>query len=230
MIQITGLTKPYGRSLALADLHLAVAPGEAVALWGHNGAGKSTVLKCILGLVGYRGTIAVAGRDARRESLAVRRLVGYVPQELAYWDLSVGATVAFVAGLRQVPAPAARAALDRVGLVREWGKAVGALSGGMRQRLALALALLADPPVLLLDEPTASLDEAARSELLALLLDCKAAGKTILFASHRPEEVLQLADRVAVLDAGRLAATETAAAFARRFTAIRGWGAWNCAQ
>ncbi len=221
MIELIHLIKPYGPSRAINDLNLSVAAGECLALWGHNGAGKSTTLKCILGLVNYQGTITVAGQDARRASRAVRRLIGYVPQELAYWDMSVGATVEFLADLKQVPPAQALAVLERVGLAAEMRKAVGALSGGMRQRLALALALLAEPPVLLLDEPTASLDERSRAGFMDLLLECKQAGKTILFASHRPEEVLRLADRVAVLDAGGLVGVYTPSEFALRLAPDR---------
>lgn len=222
MIQLTGLIKPFGSSRAIDGLTLTVARGESVALWGHNGAGKSTTLKCILGLLDYQGEIQVAGRCARRESRAVRQMIGYVPQELAYWEMTVGATLEFFADLKRVPYPQAVLRLVEVGLAGELRKLVGELSGGMRQRLALALALLSDPPVLLLDEPTASLDERSRSELMELLLGCKQAGKTILFASHRPEDLLRLADRIILMEGGKQIGAQTPAEFTRSMTGPEG--------
>lgn len=217
MIEVEHLTKRYGAARAVADLSFTVRAGTAVAMWGHNGAGKTTTLRCVLGLVPFEGTIRVGGCDVRGEPRAVRRLIGYVPQSLGYYDLSVAETVELFRALKKVGDPSrGERALELVGLSGEGGKRAGALSGGMRQRLALALALLADPPVLLLDEPTASLDARGRADLLRLLRGCKRAGKTLLFASHRPEEVRLLADRVLVLENGALAMECGPEEFARR--------------
>lgn len=216
MISLESVGKRYGRMVALAGVSLLIPAGRTVALWGHNGAGKSTTLKCILGLVRYTGRIQVDGVDVRRNPRAVRSRLGYVPQDLAYYDMTVEAAVRFFATLKGVGSDPARAALRSVGLEGELRKPVGALSGGMRQRLSLALALLADPPVLLLDEPTANLDDAARADLLDLLNRCRTAGKTMLFASHRPEEVAALADEVVVLDQGRVTDRYDAPEFVRR--------------
>ena len=122
----------------------------------------------------------------------------------------------FYARLKAVPVARIAPVLAQVGLGDQGGKRVGALSGGMKQRLALGLALLSDPPVLVMDEPTSNLDTAARSQLLHLLLEVKRAGKTIIFSSHRIEEVETLADRVAVMEHGRLQFTCTAGELARR--------------
>ncbi len=216
MINLESVGKRYGRMIALDDVTLHIPAGRSVALWGHNGAGKSTTLKCILGLVRYTGRIQVDGVDVRRNPRAVRSRMGYVPQDLAYYDMTVGATLRFFATLKGVGRDQALTALESVGLEGETGKQVGALSGGMRQRLSLALALLADPPVLLLDEPTANLDEQARAELVDLLNRCRSSGKTLLFASHRPEEVAALADEVVILDQGRVAARLGVQEFVRR--------------
>jgi nitrous oxidase accessory protein len=208
-LQVAGLSKHYGRTLALSGISFNARPGEAIALWGANGAGKSTLLKSLLGLVDYRGQVLVAGHDVRRAGKLARRAIGYVPQEAQFYDLNVRATLAFYARLKQVPDSQRRIAalLERLGLVEHAAKPVSALSGGLRQRLALAIALLADPPVLLLDEPTASLDAAAQRDYLALLASLRATeGKTILFASHRLEEVEALANRVLWLEQGRLSA------------------------
>jgi ABC-type multidrug transport system ATPase subunit len=194
--------------------------GEALALWGANGAGKTTLIKAVLGLIDFEGQIEVEGHDVRRTGKSARRSIGYVPQEAIFYDLSVQATMEFYARLKhgrgvQLPAPGPQAQvsaparipelLDRLGLAGHARKPVPALSGGLKQRLALALALLADPPVLLLDEPTASLDAEAQHEYLALLAKLRSEEhKTIIFASHRLEEVEALANRVLVLEQGRL--------------------------
>jgi ABC-type multidrug transport system ATPase subunit len=205
MITFDHLTKRFGRFTAVDDLSFAVAPREAVALWGANGAGKTTAIKCLLGLLRHAGRIVLDGRDSAADGRAVRRMLGYVPQELAFYDdLGTLDTARFYGRLKGVPAARAVEVLAAVGLADHADKAVGALSGGMKQRLALGLALLADPPVLVLDEPTSNLDAAARDQFLALLVAVKAGGKTIVFTSHRLEEVEALADRVLVMDAGRL--------------------------
>ncbi len=208
MISITNLTKKFGKFTAVDKLSFDVAPGEAVALWGPNGAGKTTIIRSLLGLLSAEGTLWINGFDAQKEGKKARAVVGYVPQELAFYDdLSARDTLHFYAGLKGVPKSRIGAALAEVGLTEHGHKPVAALSGGMKQRLALAIALLADPPLLILDEPTSNLDTAARDEFMKLLLRQKAQGKTLLFTSHRLEEVELLATRVLVLEAGQLKLT-----------------------
>ncbi len=211
MIEFTNLTKRFGKFAAVDDLTLAIHPQEAVALWGVNGAGKTTVVKCLLGLLRYDGQITVNGFDVRRQGRARRPpLIGYVPQQQSFYDdMSTVETALFFARLKGAPAARIAPVLAQVGLGDQGGKRVGALSGGMKQRLALALALLGDPPVLVMDEPTSNLDTAARSQLLHLLLEVKRAGKTIIFSSHRIEEVETLADRVLVMEKGQVRFTCT---------------------
>lgn len=205
MIQFFDLTKRYGKFTAVDGLSFEVEPRQAVALWGPNGAGKTTAIKCLLGLLRYQGRIVVDGLDAHKQGKAVRRLLGYVPQELAFYDdLSTLATALFYARIKQLPATRAEAVLNEVGLSEHVDKRVGALSGGMKQRLALGLALLADPPILVLDEPTSNLDAAARDQFLHLLQAVKAGGKTVVFTSHRLEEIEALADQVLVMERGKL--------------------------
>ena len=205
MIQFFDLTKRYGKFTAVDGLSFEVEPRQAVALWGPNGAGKTTAIKCLLGLLRYQGRIVVDGFDAHKQGKAVRRLLGYVPQELAFYDdLSTLATALFYARIKQLPASRAEAVLKEVGLSEHVDKRVGALSGGMKQRLALGLALLADPPILVLDEPTSNLDAAARDQFLHLLQAVKAGGKTVVFTSHRLEEIEALADQVLVMERGKL--------------------------
>ncbi len=204
MIQFSHLTKRFGKFTAVDDLSLSVAPQQALALWGPNGAGKTTAIKCLIGLLRYQGSIQVEGLDAHKQGKAVRRRLGYVPQELAfYYDMSALDTARFYARLKRAPASRAGEVLAQVGLEAHGQKPVGALSGGMKQRLALGLALLADPPVLVLDEPTSNLDAAGRDQFLDLLAGVRSAGKTILFTSHRVEEISALADQVLVMEHGR---------------------------
>ncbi len=205
LLAVVGLTKHYGKFKALGDVDFDVCRGESVALWGANGAGKTTVIRCMLGLVGFTGTIRVGGHALVGEGKAVRRLIGYVPQELAFYDdLTAFETSIYFARLKRIDPTRAARVLEDVGLAENRDKRVGELSGGMKQRLALGIALLADPPLLVLDEMTSNLDTSARSAFLALLQRFKARGKTILFISHRLEEVEGLADRVLVLGNGRL--------------------------
>ncbi len=204
-ITVRGLTKRFGSLTAVEDLSFTVNPGEAVALWGPNGAGKSTVLHCILGVVRYDGTVEVGGHDPRRHGKAARRLIGFVPQQIQIPDdFTLFEALEFFARLKGAPSETLPRVMVQLGLEEHARKRVGALSGGMKQRLALAVALVGDPPILLLDEPTASLDAKTREELLSLLAELKCSGKTLIFSSHRPDEILALADRVLVLEQGRL--------------------------
>jgi ABC-type multidrug transport system ATPase subunit len=182
-----------------------IPAGQSVALWGANGAGKTTLIRCVLGLVAFRGTILVDGLDARRSGKRVRMRIGYVPQELGFYDdLRVREAVALFARLKRLAAPDTDGVLERVGIAGHGGKRIRELSGGMKQRLALAIALLGDPPVLVLDEVTASLDAWGRQEFVSLLSRLSGTGRTMLFASHRIDEVATLAQRVVSLESGRV--------------------------
>lgn len=205
MIAITNLRKRFGRFTALDDISLHIAPGESLALWGANGAGKSTLVRCVLGLFRFQGTITVGGIDVAKDGKAARALIGYVPQELGFYDdLGVAEAISFFARLKGLRSVSPAAALERVELTGHDTKRVRELSGGMKQRLALAIALLGDPPVLVLDEVTASLDALGRDDFVALLKRLGTQGRTMLFASHRPEEISAMATRVAMLSAGRI--------------------------
>ncbi|GAB4154163.1 MAG: hypothetical protein Fur0021_20530 [Candidatus Promineifilaceae bacterium] len=203
-IAVHGLAKRYGQAEALHNVSFTTTSGEILALWGANGAGKTTLLKAILGLIRFEGEIIVNGHDVQRNGKAARRSIGYVPQEAVFYDWGVLATMQFYARLKKASPERIPLLLDRLGLQPHAHKAVAALSGGLKQRLALAIALLSDPPLLLLDEPTASLDTASQQDYLALLSSLRREGKTILFASHRLEEVEALADRSLLLENGRL--------------------------
>jgi ABC-type multidrug transport system ATPase subunit len=207
MIQFANVTKRFGSVTAVDALSFTLNRGETLALIGPNGSGKSTTLKLALGLVRpTRGAVTIAGQPICAEA---RRNVGYLPQRIAFAEgISVAQSVRFYAALR-----GARAAvddrLDQVGLGGLGRRAVHTLSGGMKQRLGIAIALLGDPDTLVLDEPTAALDPTGALEVRELILDLKAQGQSVLLSSHDLAEVGVLADRVAVCEAGRIVALGT---------------------
>jgi len=210
VIAVRDLTKRFGERVVLDRVAFSVFPGEAVALWGPNGAGKTTILRCLLGRTSYSGTVQVFGRSPLRDGPAVRAQIGYVPQQLPLLDLTVGELVTTVARLRGEALEQAWERLGTLGLQASWQQPVRTLSGGMQQRLALALATIGDPPLLLLDEPTANLDADAREELLTALERLRGEGRTIVFASHRPDDIWRLATRVLRVEAGRVLAEPAA--------------------
>ncbi|MEZ5175431.1 MAG: ABC transporter ATP-binding protein [Acidimicrobiia bacterium] len=207
MITISGLTKRYGKSTVVDDFDLTVPEGESVALWGPNGAGKTTVVRCLLGLVSYEGAITVNGADARSAGKKVRSQMGYVPQELSFYDdMRVVDLLDYSAALRRIGPDRVDEVTEVVGLTDHVSKRVRELSGGLKQRLGIASALLPDPPILLLDEPTSNLDARARDTAIGILEDLRHDGRTLLVTSHHIEEVGMLVDRVVAMENGRITA------------------------
>lgn len=209
MIQVSDVTKRYGKLLAVEGLSFEVEQGQAVALWGENGAGKTTALRCLLGVIPFEGSVSLSGFDSKSQGKRARMLIGFVPQEINFHDdLSVIETLEFYARLKRLPEETEYHSrlIERLGLASTIDKHVRDLSGGMKQRLALAIALLADPPILILDEPTVNLDVRARDEFFLLLTELKELGKTLVFSSHRQEEIKELADRVLVIENGKIVA------------------------
>jgi ABC-type multidrug transport system ATPase subunit len=207
VIEARGVGKRYGAHWVLRDLDFRAAPGEVLLLLGDNGAGKTTLLRAILGITGYQGSIEVDGLEALRHGREVRRRVGYLPQSGGlHLDLSVAETLRFYAGLKGVPAETARLRLRRVGLEAWEARRVGELSIGMRQRLGFAVATLSDPPILLLDEPTASLDAGSRTLLVERLRELAERGKTVVLSTHSERDLAGIATRAERLEEGRLAA------------------------
>ncbi|VAV98790.1 hypothetical protein MNBD_ACTINO02-2438 [hydrothermal vent metagenome] len=205
MIAIKNLSKRYGQAEVVKNFSLNVEPGESVALWGPNGAGKTTVVRCILGLVTYDGTITVGGLDARTHGKSVRSAMGYVPQELSFYDeMTVFELLDYAAALRGIPLDKVDEICEVVGLIDHVNKQVRELSGGLKQRLGIASALLPDPPILLLDEPTSNLDAQARDAALELLEGLRDDGRTLIVTSHHVEEIAMLVDRVVAMEHGEI--------------------------
>lgn len=204
IIQTEQVSKKYGVHPVLQQVTFTLPAGSSLALWGENGAGKTTLIKALLGVISINGRVLVNGRDVAQEGKLARQAIGYVPQELTFHDWNVLTTLNFYAQLKGVAAGQERLnqLLHQLGLTPHLHKSVTALSGGLKQRLALAIALLNDPPILLLDEPTANLDVQTRREYLILLAHLRQSGKTLIFASHRLEEVDLLADQVLWLEQG----------------------------
>jgi heme ABC exporter ATP-binding subunit CcmA len=218
MIEVDGVSKRYGSTLALDDLSLAVERGETLALVGPNGAGKTTLIRTLLGLVRpTTGTVRVAGHDVQRDGIAARAQIGYLPQRaVLYGNLTVTENLAFLAQIRDVAQSRVDQTIALLRLEEVADRQARTLSGGMLQRLGLAQALLADPPILVLDEPTVSLDPPSVAVFKALLYELRAAGKTIVLSSHILGDVQELAKRVAIMAYGRMIALDSVAGLAQR--------------
>ena len=211
MIHVHDLAKRYGAVEAVRGVSFSVEAGETFGIIGPNGAGKSTILKMLLGLVRPdRGTVTVDGVDLRRDPVALRARIGYVPQRDGFDEAATGReALRFLARLRRVDPAEVETRAREVGVEDLLDRRIGTLSGGQRQRMSVAAALLGDPPVLLLDEPTASLDPRATAEFRGLVERLAEEGRTVLLCSHLLADVERLCDRVLVLLDGRVAATET---------------------
>lgn len=208
-----GVTKRYGAVAAVRDLDLALHAGEVIALVGHNGAGKTTQIKMMLGLARpTSGRVELLGGDPVAQGLTLRRDVGYLPENVSFHLAHTGReTLAFYARLKGAPVSELDAAFAAVGLGLAADRAVGAYSKGMRQRLGLAQALLGRPRLLILDEPTSGLDPALRREFYAIVARRAAEGATVLLASHALTELEGRADRVVIVNRGAKIADGTLA-------------------
>lgn len=213
MIALRGAWKRFGARTVLEPLDLDVAAGEVVALVGPNGAGKSTVLRILAGTIRPTGgAAAIGGRDVVARGAEARRVLGYLPQRLGVPATTVLRDLAaLVAAARAVPLADALERLGDVGLGDRLDATLAQLSGGQRQRAMLALTALGRVEALLLDEPSISLDTDGAEEVRAEIRQARSRGTAVLFASHHLHDVARLADRIAVLVAGRVAAQGTLA-------------------
>lgn len=207
-IQALGLWKTFGSLAALRDVNLSVGPGERLAIVGPNGSGKSTLVKVIATLLRpSAGTVRLAGLDAQSQALEVRRLVGVVcHQTFLYGELTALENLEFYGRLYGLSdsTDRARQQLRLVGLEGHADVPGRDLSRGMQQRLALARALIHEPPILLLDEPDTGLDQRWTAFLVDLLAEAARQGRTVLLTTHDLERTLDFGDRLAVLNGGRV--------------------------
>lgn len=220
IVDIRKLTKRYGTLLALDHVDLAIEPGEIFALLGPNGAGKTTLIGAVAGLVRRTsGEVTVAGHDVERDYRQTRRAIGLVPQEINYDPFfTVEEVLRFQAGYFGVRLTEARLVevLGALGLSDKRLANTRALSGGMKRRLLIAKALVHEPQVLFLDEPTAGVDVELRRDLWSYVRRLRDGGTTVVLTTHYLEEAEELADRVGVIDRGRLRLVEEKQSLLRR--------------
>jgi ABC-2 type transport system ATP-binding protein len=223
VIEVDGLTQRYGSYTAVRELSFALEPGEIVGFLGPNGAGKTTTLKVISAfLAPSQGTVRVAGHDVQHEPLAVQRALGYLPEHCPlYEEMRVRDFLGWVARVREVEASDRAQAVDavvaRCQLEDVVGRPIAELSKGYRQRVGIAQALVHEPRVLVLDEPTHGLDPNQVLEIRSLVREL-GQERTVLFSSHILSEVEATCKRVLVLHQGRLVADDTLASLAAKAT------------
>jgi ABC-2 type transport system ATP-binding protein len=209
IVAVDRLVKRYGSRLAVRDVSFGIEEGEIIGLLGPNGSGKSTILRILAGyLQPTAGTVRIAGVDVASDSVAARQQVGYVPEDAPLYDgMRVGEFLRFMAAIKGLPGRAVHAAVAaavaRLDLAPVLGLPIGKISRGYRQRVAIAQALVNDPPLLILDEPTNALD-AYQVIGVRELVRSMAGRRTVLLASHVLAEIERVASRVMILRDGRL--------------------------
>lgn len=215
MVRVKGLEKAYGSRKALSGVSLNVEAGSCFGLLGPNGAGKSTTISIIVGtLVADRGSVEINGRVITSDTDTLRSKIGYVPQEIAlYEELNSRQNLALFGALygltKETIDKRADMVLEFVGLGDRASEAVKAFSGGMKRRLNIAVALLHDPSLIILDEPTVGVDPQSRNAIFETLRTLKASGKTLIYTTHYMEEVEKLCDHIAIMDHGKVVAQGT---------------------
>jgi len=217
VLEIRNVRKTFGSLVAVDDVSFSVEPGQLVGLLGPNGAGKTTTVSIIAGLVkSERGDVLIGGKPMSGDTDPLKRKIGLVPQDLALYDeLTAKDNLRFFGALYNLSGAALdramTSALTLVGLADRARERVKAFSGGMKRRLNLAAGLLHDPDVLLLDEPTVGVDPQSRNAIFDNLEELKRRGKALLYTTHYMEEAERLADRVVVIDRGKVVADDTLA-------------------
>jgi ABC-2 type transport system ATP-binding protein len=211
IVRVEQFSKHYGTTIATRDVSFDVRQGEVFALLGPNGSGKTTTLKAIVGLtIPTSGRIFVHDLDIRRFPRETRHLIGYLPQRVMFPESQTAREVLrFYCKLRRLPNGRVDVVLEQFGFEGVADRLVSEFSGGMLQRLGLAVVSLADAPILLMDEPTASLDPHGVKRFREFVLNRKENGKAVIFSTHLLAEAEQLADRVGIFVGGRVVAQES---------------------
>jgi len=216
-IETVGLTKRYGKNRGIEDLELRVEQGEIFGYLGPNGAGKTTTIRLLLDLIRpTSGRAAIAGLDSRSQSLEVRRITSYLPGELKLPPRSTA--LAFISYLGRIRRGVDRKAVDTLAerLELDLHRKIGDLSKGNKQKVGLVAAFAPDPALLILDEPTSGLDPLRQQDVLQLIRERAAAGRTVFLSSHELDQVEHVAERVGIIRDGRLVAVEAISALKQR--------------
>ncbi|MEP7157423.1 MAG: ABC transporter ATP-binding protein [Betaproteobacteria bacterium] len=222
MLQVKDLWKSYGGRQVVAGMSLAAEPGEIIGLLGPNGAGKTTTVSMICGLTSAdRGEVTLAGERIDSDSSLTKRRIGLVPQDIAlYEELSAFRNLETFGALYGLNGALLReranAALELVGLADRAADKPSTFSGGMKRRLNIACALVHDPDILLLDEPTVGIDPQSRNAIFDNLETLKARGKAMVYTTHYMEEAERLCDRIVIMDHGKVIANDTLAGLYRQ--------------
>lgn len=209
-IGVEKFTKDYGEVIAVDDLTLRIPEGEIFGLLGPNGSGKTTTINCLSGLVEpTKGQLKVGGFDVQKESIQERRILGICPQETAFFPyLSGKENIELFGELYSVPREQLKRnvlyVIEKVGLTDDANRRVSKYSGGMKRRVSIAMALVQDPRIVFLDEPTVGMDPQSRRAIWDFIVELKEKGKTILLTTHYLEEAEQLCDEVGIIDHGKL--------------------------
>lgn len=217
VIDTAGLRKVYGKTVALDGLDLEVGRGEVFGIVGPNGAGKTTTIDCIAGMRSPDGgTLSVLGMDPERSASALRRRIGLQQQESELPERIRVSEALELFGTLFGATPDVRGLLQKVGLTDKTGEYFASLSGGQKRRLFVALALVNDPELILLDELTSGLDPRGRRQLWTLVEEARGAGRTVIISTHYMDEAERLCDRVAIVHRGRTVAVDTPKALIER--------------
>jgi len=224
-IKVTNLVKKFGDLLAVDDLSFEVKSGELFGLLGPNGAGKSTTINIMTGLLHQTsGTAIIGGYDVRSNPQKIREMIGVCPQEPAFYPYLTGReNVEFFGNLHGMPKDLLKQRTDKllelVGLVEGATRQAGKYSGGMIRRISLVMALINDPEIAFLDEPTVAMDVQSRRATWEFIKELKSQGKTVILTTHYIEEAESLCDRVGIIDHGTLIALDTPQALMQEYEA-----------
>lgn len=210
MLQISHLTKIYGKKKAVDDLSLHIAPGEIYGFIGHNGAGKTTTIKACCGILQFdEGAIRIDGKSIQEQPMECKRQIAYIPDNPDLYEFMTGIQyLNFIADIFQIPAQERKQEIhhyaDLFGLTDDLGQLIGAYSHGMKQKLAIISALIHKPGLLIMDEPFVGLDPKASHILKELMREICNRGGAIFFSTHVLEVAEKLCDKVAIIKEGRL--------------------------
>lgn len=217
-IEVANLTKQFGGTRVLEGVTFTLGEGKVILLLGPNGSGKTTLLRCMMGLMKFEGEVRIFGFDVMRMGKQARRLVGYMPQDSGFYNDSTCAQILdFFSNIRGVDVKLEQV-LGTIGLIQKADAKVKQLSGGMKRKLGIAVTLLGDPPIILMDEPFSDIDANGRLDLLNTIKALREHGRTVVISTHTVSGVLTMADMALVLQRSKPIKTIRPQQFASYFT------------